>query len=913
MRSDPERSRALSLATGARLGPYEIVAPIGAGGMGEVYRARDARLGRDVAIKVLPTAFAEDAERLARFEREARLLAALNHSNIAHVYGFETASVAEGRRAHFLAMELVEGEDLAERLKRGPVPVDEAIAIARQVAEALEGAHEKGIVHRDLKPGNIKLAPDGKVKVLDFGLAKAWDGPGASSADLSQSPTLAHTGTAAGLILGTAAYMSPEQARGKSVDKRSDIWAFGVVLYEMLSGRQPFAGETVSDVLAGVLKTEIDLGKLPESTPPAIRRLLRRCLERDLKRRLHDIADARIVLEDVVSGIDGEATAAASGGSVVATRARRASLPWLAAFVVTAAGAGLAGYLARGRGTAPVEPMRLAIQLGAGQELGTGGELDDRLLARRQQPRLLGTRGREAEPLPSPAGGAEATPIPGTEGGDSPFFSPDGRWIGFVAESQMRKVPAEGGRPFSLGEARGAGGSAWLPDDTIVYAPIYSEGLYRVPAEGGSPERLTTPDHEGGELGHWWPEPLPGGQRVLFTAFRTPVDRSRIGVLDLATREVRWVVDGGFFGRYVSSGHLLYAKGQRLYALPFDPVAATAGGAAVAVVDDVHASQTSGYAQVAVSSRGTLAYVSESLGNPLRELVWIDRTGRAVAATSDLRRFLSASLSPDGRRAALTIQGESRDLWTLSLERGTLSRLTSGEGTEYDPVWTRDGKELLYVVDRPPYELHRIAAGAPDSGRPLWDEPAKLDTNRVAVSPDGRTIAFTRTEEKTGANLYARPIDGSEPPQHDPRQPRRRALCLVFPRRPLHRLPVGRDRAPGGLRRGDPGLRGAGPGVLRRRERAPVGRQRRDLLPARRRGPGRRGSPSRAPRVRRAALSLRLPDRRRGQRRIADVRRHARRRARPGGDHSGPSRPRRIEIVTDWTSELARLAPRGGR
>ncbi len=486
---------------GQTLSHYRITAALGAGGMGEVYRATDAKLGRDVAIKVLPAELAQDPDRLARFEREARLLAALNHSNIAHVYGFETATVAEGRQAHFLAMELVEGEDLAERLKRGPIPVDEALAIAKQVAEALEGAHEKGIVHRDLKPGNIKLTPDGQVKVLDFGLAKAWDGPQASSADLSQSPTLAHTGTAAGLILGTAAYMSPEQARGKAVDKKADIWAFGVVLYEMLSGRQPFAGETVSDVLAGVLKTEIDLGKLPEPTPPAIRRLLRRCLERDPKRRLHDIADARIVLEDVVSGIDGEASGAASGAS--ATRARRALLPWLAALVVMTAGAGLAGYLARGPGATPAEPMRLAIQLDASQELGTGG---NSTIAFSPDGESLVFSGRESGKqslFRRKLGERETVPVPGTEGGDSPFFSPDGRWIGFVAESQMRKVPAEGGRPFSLGEARGAGGCAWLLDGTIVYAPIYSEGLYRVPAEGGSPERLTTPDHKGGELGHW--------------------------------------------------------------------------------------------------------------------------------------------------------------------------------------------------------------------------------------------------------------------------------------------------------------------------------------------------------------------------------------------------------------------------
>ena len=619
------------------------------------------------------------------------------------------------------------------------------------------------------------------------------------------------------------------------------------------------------------------------------------------------------MLEDVVSGIDGEATAAASGGSVVATRARRASLPWLAALVVTTAGAGLAGYLARGRGTAPVEPMRLAIQLGAGQELGTEGNSTIVFSPDGSSLVFSGREGGKQSLFRRRLGEAEAAPIPGTEGGDSPFFSPDGRWIGFVAESQMRKVPAEGGRPFSLGEARGAGGSAWLPDGTIVYAPIYSEGLYRVPAEGGSPERLTTPDHEGGELGHWWPDPLPGGQRVLFTAFRTPVDRSRIGVLDLATREVRWVVDGGFFGRYVPSGHLLYAKGQRLYALPFDPVTATARGAAVAVVDDVHASQTSGYAQVAVSSRGTLAYVTESLGNPLRELVWLDRTGRAVAATSDLRRFLSASLSPDGRRAALTIQGESRDLWTLSLERGTLSRLTSGEGTEYDPVWTRDGKELLYVVDRPPFELHRIAVGAPDSGRPLWDEPAKLDTNRVAVSPDGRTIAFTRTEEQTGANLYARPIDGSEPPLPI-RASRGDERCASFspdgrfiayqsdetgrPEIYVEAIPASGERVQVSSDGGSEPL-WAGNGEIFYRHDDEV-----RVVAARRAGRLEFDAP-------RSLFAFPIAAGGNGELRTFDVTRDGARIL--AVTIPAASRPRRIEIVSDWTSELARLAPRGGR
>jgi serine/threonine-protein kinase len=733
--------------------------------MGEVYRATDTKLGREVALKLLPEAFAADPERLARFEREAKLLASLNHPGIAHLYGFETAALGQGASAHVLVMELAEGEDLAERLKRGPVPPDDALSIAKQVAEALEEAHGKGVVHRDLKPGNVKVTSDGKVKVLDFGLAKAWTGDGVgttSSADLSQSPTLAHTGTAAGLILGTAAYMSPEQARGKAVDKRADIWAFGVVLFEMLAGKRLFAGETVSDVLASVLKTEPDWSALPAAVPAPVRRLLRRCLERDPRRRLHDIADARIALEDALAGVAEDAGAPAEPAR--RQRSPRAPLAWLALATAASAGAFAVGRLTAGR-EETTAPVQLAIQLPESQEVVTEGNA---LLAFSPDGESLVFSGREGGRLVlmrRRLGGRDAEPIPGTDGGESAFFSPDGRWIGFVADGRMRKVPVEGGRPFPLAEAQGAGGAAWLPDDTIVYAPIYSEGLYRIPADGGTAERLTTPDRAGGELGHWWPALLPGARRLLFTAFRTPVDRSRIGVVDLATREVRYVVEGGFFARYVPSGHLLYAKGQRLYAAPFDPGSATVTGPATAVLDDLHPVQIGGLAQFAVSSRGTLAYVTESLGSPLRELVFLDRAGRATPAVGERRRFLSASLSPDGAQAALTIQGESQDLWTLSLARGTLSRVTDGEATEYGPEWTRDGRELLYVLDRPPFELHRVALGMEDAGRPLWDEPAELDTNGIAVSPDARTIAFVRTELKTGANVYARPVDGSAPPR----------------------------------------------------------------------------------------------------------------------------------------------------
>ncbi len=777
---------------GTSLAHYRITAALGAGGMGEVWRATDTRLGREVALKVLPESFADDPERHARFEREAKTLASLNHPNIATLYGLEHLEVSDpaagavgaelvsarssARSAapadgvpgtapaapvglHVLVMELVEGEGLDELVARGPVPVDDAIRIALQIAEGLEAAHEAGIVHRDLKPANVRIRPDGAVKVLDFGLAKAWETEKGDSS-LSLSPTMTKHATAAGVILGTAAYMSPEQARGKPVDRRADIWAFGVVLWEMLTGRKLFEGETVTDVLAAVLTREPDLTALPGGTPPALRRLLGRCLERSPKNRLRDIGEARIVLAETLAG-----NAVAEGQAEPSPPAPPRSSRLTAAWITTVAIAAVAfvGVFVVGRRAPPPEPRRLILQLPSehrlitdgnsllafdpkGESLVMTGEIDGRQLLLR---RTL-TEDR-------------IEPIDGTEDGQAAFFSPDGRWIGYVARGQLMKVAAEGGTPFRLGDCQGAGGAAWLPDGTLVFAPIYSDGLFRVSVEGGEPERLTSPDRDSGELGHWWPEPLPDAGQIVFTAFRTPVDRSRIGVLDLDTREVRWVLEGGFFGRYAASGHLLYARGQRLFAVPFDPETATVTGTAVDLVDDLRVSQTGGFAMFAASTRGDLAYVTESLGNPAGELMWLDRGGESHPAATQRERFLSVSLSPDNRRAAVTVQGESRDLWTYSLDRGTLSRLTSSSGTEFDPTWSSDGRELYYVVDRPPFQLHRIPLGSPDAGRPIWDETSEVDATGIAVSPDGRWLAFVLSEAETGRNLYSRPLDGSEP------------------------------------------------------------------------------------------------------------------------------------------------------
>jgi serine/threonine-protein kinase len=650
------------------------------------------------------------------------------------------------------------------------IPLGEALSIAVQIAQALEEAHEKGIVHRDLKPQNIKASKEGKVKVLDFGLAKAMDpagtaSGGASASQLAQSPTLTLGGTAMGVILGTAAYMAPEQAKGLPVDKRADIWAFGVILYEMLSGRRLFSGDSVPETLASVLRNEIDFAALPAGLPREIGLLLRRCLERNPKNRLHDIADARIVLEEVAAG-GGRADSTIAAVPAPAGSSRRLHLAWLAALIAVGLGATLAGRWTGGvAGDKAPEPMHLAIQLPPNLEVISGS---NSILSFAPDGRSLLFTGREEGRkaiFRRDFATGRAAEVAGTEGGDAAFFSPDGRWIGFRARGRLMKVPAEGGRPFPIGESRGSGGAAWLPDGSIVHAPIYSDGLFRLATESAPSERLTAPDRAAGELGHWWPDPLPGGRYVLFTAFRSPVDRSRIGVLDLETKAVRYLVEGGFFARYVASGHLLYAKGQRLYALPFDAASATARGGAVPLVDDLYVSHTGGYGMFAVSPGGALAYVAQSVGSPPCELVWMDRAGRATPASGERRQYLSVAISPDDRHAAVTIMGDSRDLWTLSFARGTLSRLTSGDITEFDPVWSVDGRELYYIVDRPPFELHRIAVGSPDTGKPLWNEEIELDRTSLAVSPDGRSLAFVQSELDTGDNVYVRPLDGSAPPR----------------------------------------------------------------------------------------------------------------------------------------------------
>jgi len=498
----------MTIAAGTRLGTYEVLAQIGAGGMGEVYQAHDTKLGRDVAIKVLPEAFAHDAERLSRFQREAKMLASLNHPNIATIFGLEHSDGVQ-----YLVMELVSGETLAERVKRdGAVPIEESLAIAKQIAEALEAAHEKGIIHRDLKPANVKVTPEGKVKVLDFGLAKAFEGDSANE-DMSNSPTLSRAATMQGVILGTAAYMSPEQARGKSVDKRTDIWAFGCVVYELLTGKPAFHGDDVTDILGAVLRTEPEWSQLPEATPAAIRTLLRRCLRKDKRQRIADATDVRIEIEDTLSTpASAEPTAAAQG---IRTLGRRTILVSLAALLLGALVAGLAIWNLK---PSPPQPItRTVINLPPGQQLaGLENGPAVALSPDGMQFAYVAVQGGARQLYLRAMDSMEAKPIPGTEGAVEPFFSPDGQWLGFLTIGKLKKVAVAGGAAVTVSDAVNPRGGSWGSQGMMVFAPSGISVLQQVSDGGGTPQPLTR--LEKGEVSHRWPEFLPGGKELLFVA-----------------------------------------------------------------------------------------------------------------------------------------------------------------------------------------------------------------------------------------------------------------------------------------------------------------------------------------------------------------------------------------------------------
>ena len=753
----------MTLTSGTKLGPYEIHSAIGAGGMGEVYRATDTNLGRQVAIKILPDAFAHDPERVARFEREARTLASLNHPNIAIIHGVE-----KSQGTYALVMELVEGEDLSERIARGPIPIDEALSIAKQIAKALEAAHEQGIIHRDLKPANIKLRTDGTVKVLDFGLAKLNDPnvPNVSNDPnaFSLSPTITSPAmmTGVGVLLGTAAYMSPEQAKGRAADKRSDIWAFGCVLYEMLTGKRCFDGEDVADTLAFVLTKEPGWDALPSSTPPSIATLLRRCLDKDRRKRIGDIAAALFAIDEVA------APGTVTRTSTPAIAARQVPLwrrlaTYAALVLVAAAIAGAGVWFAMRPG--PPRVSRLTVATTPATALTINGVARD-LAITPDGSRVVyvGNNGRELFVRPLDA----LEPVRLFSGAPrSPFVSPDGQWVGFIdGTSVLKKVAITGGPPVTIATLDGISrGATWTPDDTIVFATnSTTTGLQQVGAAGGPVTVLTRPNRAGGDFDHLWPELLPDGRAVLFTIWPTTggIDAAEVAVLDRRTGMQRVLVRGGFHAQYVPSGHLVYAAANTLRAVAFNPVTLETQGTPVPVATEVvQAATTGGGVDAVVAAAGTLAYIrGVGAGTGPRTIVWVDRQERETPIAAPPRPYIYPRISPEGGRVVAASFDQENDLWLWDLARLTLTRLTFTPGQDLYPVWTPDGRRVIFASEREgAFNLFRQAADGTGAVERLTRSPnVQFSTS---VSPDGRRAIFTETAPATSDDVMQVELGGT--------------------------------------------------------------------------------------------------------------------------------------------------------
>ena len=760
----------MTIAAGTRLGPYEVLSLLGAGGMGEVYRARDGRVDRLVALKVLPEELFEGEERRQRFEREAKLLAALNHPNVAAIYAFEEIPGSSASAArHVIAMELAEGEALDKKISGGPLPLEESLSIARQIAEALEAAHEKGIVHRDLKPANVVVSSEGKVKLLDFGLAKAFENDNGSSPEISASPTLTARATAAGVILGTAAYMSPEQARGKPVDKRADVWAFGVVLFEMLTGKRLFQGETVSDTLAAVLRDPVDFGKLPPSTLPSVRVLLERCLERDPKQRLQAIGESRIALERTIAGSSGVRAA----GPLEAAPAPRASrTPLYLSWAVAAACAAAAGALAL-RGRAPGERVYRAT---INPPEGTVFAVD----TTQPGPAVLSPDGRKlaftARGTDSkvrlyvrPLDAAEAVPLAGTEGAQFPFWSPDGRFLGFGADQKLKRIEASGGPPSIICKTTDfPKGGAWSPLGVIVFAPASGGPLHVVSENGGESKPITKLDGKRGDNSHRLPSFLPDGKHFLYLAriaSALPAEGHQILVGSVDGGESKLVVRSPAAAEF-ASGYLLFLRDRALMAQRFDASRLTLEGEPRPLAENISLLTGAAKAVFSASRDGVLV---AQVGAPVvigAQLEWSDRAGKVLGTLADRAPYDEASISPDGRSVAvstLDLKAGTHDLWICDVGRNLKTRFTFEPGEELGPRWFPDGRSLVYASTRGAQQgLYRKQVEGSGVEELLYaSETVKLPSG---VSPDGKLLAFQELGAETNFDIWILPLTGDRKP-----------------------------------------------------------------------------------------------------------------------------------------------------
>jgi eukaryotic-like serine/threonine-protein kinase len=769
---DAQRRSAL---IGRRLSEYEIQEWIGAGGMGEVYRARDVKLGRDVAIKMLPAFLAGSPDRAERFKREAKILATLNHPHIGAIYALEESDGILG-----LVLELVEGPTLADRLNQGPLAVPDALQVARQTADALDAAHKKGIVHRDLKPANIKLSSTGAVKVLDFGLAKA----AAERTDLKVTGHSAGDLTREGVVLGTVSYMSPEQARGLPVDFRTDVWAFGCVLYETLTGRRPFRGESVAECFAAILEREPDWTAFPATTPPGVVALLQRCLVKDAGGRLAIIDEARRELDRALVRRSRARMLAAHAASLARRVPRVAYVAALVAAAI-AVGAGVRAVrqmtarpqqveigLATDEFIAPTHSSELALspdgawiayasmkEMGAMSGMGPAGgapAMNDSMPLMSMSEQIYVRR--VAEDRARPVGGAI---------GSAPFFSPDGKWLGFwhAPSGTLRKVALSGGAPVRICAAiSGIAGGTWGPDDTIVFAWF---DLFSVPAAGGTPKVLLKVDEQRGERFYRHPFFLPSGKALLFTigmADTYSYDDANIAVLSLATGEKKILIEGGSSARYSPSGHLIYARGGKLLAVPFDANKLQITGEPFPVVDGVFMSANTGMAAYAISTDGRLLYAAGPVERGLRVPVWVDRKGQATGLPLAPRSYLHPKLSPDERELAIEVEGASHDIFTYDFARATFTKM-SFDGASHWPLWTPDGRRLTYRSWKTG-TMTMWWMPADRSGEPEILTKVGSMQSPESWTPDGRTLAFTQMDDpERGSDIYTLSIGGNRTPQ----------------------------------------------------------------------------------------------------------------------------------------------------
>ena len=791
------------MKTGSSLGRYRITSKIGEGGMGQVFRAEDDRLHRHVAIKILPPEMSADPERLARLEREAHALAQLEHPNIAGIYGLEEGTPeGQPRSISFLVMQYAEGETLEARIKAGPVPLADALEIALQIARALEAAHDKGIIHRDLKPANVILSSDGHVKLLDFGLAKAYSASasGSVSQDLSNSPTLLGS-TSLGMILGTAGYMSPEQARGKVVDRRTDVWAFGCVLYEMLSGRRLFDGETVTDVLGAIGHRDPDWTALPPNLPPAIRSLLEHCLRKDLNRRIQSIGDARIAIEEYLEHPAGH-TGVAAPSAPAPSKRPMALIPWALFGIATAAAIVLALQARRAPAAPPVS--RFSVEIGDGPLYDSMGALDiSRDGGRIALVQNYGT-GRRLSVRPMDQLAATAV----VENGNpyNPFFSLDGQWIGFVTSSALLKVPTNGGTAMTLTAVSRSRGATWTADDSIIIAAGPNSGLSRMPAAGGQLTALTTLDQARGEVTHRWPQYVPGADVVIFTSHSTNAgfDGATIEALTLKTGVRKTVYRGGTFGRYIPTGHLLFANKDTIFAVPFDIKSLEVTGSPAPVTQAVGYNPTEGSAHFAVADNGTLIYRGGGSGTPVYSALLVDERGDGKPLWEGERSYGEAHFSPDGNKVTFMVLADNNwDLWVYDRIRQVSTRLTFEDGTDGPGVWSPDGQYIAFSSTRQGASniYRKRADGSGDVERltessvgqyvsswsadgkyllyspqtnanDLWLLPltgdrkpkeflaTKFTETEGAFSPDSRWIAY-QSDESGRLEVYVRPLEGA--------------------------------------------------------------------------------------------------------------------------------------------------------